>query len=104
MMNIGIACGGGTVLGNEVNNIMTAWLNCLPIKADKLEAKWVHDKLIDMVEANHTAVIGSNQENLAILAKIFSEILLESNVRSLISKENQPRAEAINIKLKQIGL
>lgn len=99
-----IGGGGGTVLGSEVNNIMTAWLNWLPIRADKLEARWVHDKLIDMVEANHTAVIGPNQENLTILAKLFSEILSENNVRSLISKENKPRAEAINSKLKQMGL
>lgn len=92
------------MLGSEVNNVMAAWLNWLPIKADKLEAKWVHDKLIEMVEANHTAVIGPNQENLVILAKIFSEILLENNVRNLISKESRPRAEAINSKLKQMGL
>ena len=33
-----------------VSQVVPAWLNCLPIKSDLIEAKVVHEQLCSMVE------------------------------------------------------
>lgn len=37
--------------------VVPAWLNCLPIKGDLIEAKVVHDQLCSMVERYYTSFI-----------------------------------------------
>ncbi|ONM24663.1 ARM repeat superfamily protein [Zea mays] len=50
---------------NECMQVVPAWLNCLPIKDDKIEAKAVHEQLCSMVESQY----------LPKVVLIFAEVL-----------------------------
>jgi hypothetical protein len=45
-------CIGPTIVSNvfDVWQVVPAWLSCLPIKGDLIEAKVVHEQLCAMVE------------------------------------------------------
>ncbi|KAM0006310.1 putative armadillo-like helical, TOG domain, importin beta family [Helianthus debilis subsp. tardiflorus] len=55
--------------------VIPAWLSCLPIKTDLVEAKAVHDLLCSMVERSATELLGPNNQYLPKLISIFAEIL-----------------------------
>ncbi|XP_021980534.1 importin-5 [Helianthus annuus] len=55
--------------------VIPAWLSCLPIKTDLVEAKAVHDLLCSMVERSATELLGHNNQCLPKLISIFAEIL-----------------------------
>lgn len=55
--------------------VVPAWLSCLPIKGDLIEAKVVHDLLCSMVERSDKELIGHNNQYLSKIVAIFAEIL-----------------------------
>ncbi|KAL5058955.1 hypothetical protein RYX36_030559 [Vicia faba] len=55
--------------------VVPAWLSCLPIKGDLIEAKVVHDLLCSMVERSDRELIGQNNQYLPKIVTIFAEIL-----------------------------
>ncbi|KAJ0793168.1 putative armadillo-like helical, TOG domain, importin beta family [Helianthus annuus] len=55
--------------------VIPAWLSCLPIKTDLVEAKAVHDLLCSMVERSATELLGPNNQYLPKLISVFAEIL-----------------------------
>ncbi|XP_052196429.1 uncharacterized protein LOC127803875 [Diospyros lotus] len=55
--------------------IVPAWLNCLPIKGDLVEAKMVHDQLCSMVERSDGELLGPNNQYLPKILMVFAEIL-----------------------------
>ena len=67
------------------------WLNQLPLKHDKLEARIQHELLIDIIlESNATLVFGEKGENLPKVVKIFAEVvdtrLASENFRDKVGK------------------
>ncbi|KAK9058540.1 hypothetical protein SSX86_023382 [Deinandra increscens subsp. villosa] len=56
--------------------VIPAWLSCLPIKDDLIEAKSVHDLLCSMIERlSATELLGPNNQHLPKIISIFAEIL-----------------------------
>ncbi|KAH6554762.1 hypothetical protein KP509_1Z308500 [Ceratopteris richardii] len=59
--------------------VVPAWLSCLPIRNDLVEAKIVHDQLCSMVERSDPVVLGANNQNLPQIISIFAEVLIAGN-------------------------
>ncbi|KAH1094362.1 hypothetical protein GYH30_039877 [Glycine max] len=59
--------------------VVPAWLSCLPIKGDLIEAKVVHDQLCSMVERSDRELIGPNNQYLSKIVAVFAEILCAGN-------------------------
>ncbi|GKA65282.1 importin-5-like protein [Tanacetum coccineum] len=55
--------------------IIPAWLSCLPIKGDVIEAKAVHELLCSMVERSDMELLGPNNQNIPKIVSVFAEIL-----------------------------
>ncbi|XP_075499694.1 uncharacterized protein LOC142538217 [Primulina tabacum] len=55
--------------------VVPAWLSCLPIKGDLIEAKVVHDQLCSMVERSDTDLLGPNNQFLPKIVTVFAEVL-----------------------------
>ncbi|TKY60023.1 Importin-5 protein [Spatholobus suberectus] len=55
--------------------VVPAWLNCLPIKGDLIEAKVVHDQLCSMAERSDRELLGPNNQYLPKIVAVFAEVL-----------------------------
>ncbi|XP_019155502.1 PREDICTED: importin-5-like [Ipomoea nil] len=55
--------------------VVPAWLHCLPIKGDLIEAKVVHDQLCSMVERSDRELLGPNNQYLPKIVSVFAEVL-----------------------------
>ncbi|KAJ0941466.1 putative TOG domain, importin beta family [Helianthus annuus] len=55
--------------------IIPAWLSCLPIKGDLIEAKVVHELLCSMVERSDMELLGPNNQYVPKIVSVFAEIL-----------------------------
>ncbi|KAK6145070.1 hypothetical protein DH2020_021890 [Rehmannia glutinosa] len=55
--------------------VVPAWLGCLPIKGDLIEAKAVHDQLCSMVERSDSVLLGPNNQYLPKIVSVFAEVL-----------------------------
>jgi hypothetical protein len=55
--------------------VIPAWLSCLPIKGDLIEAKVVHDQLCSMVERSDAELLGPNNQYLPKIVSVFAEVL-----------------------------
>ncbi|CAL0329861.1 unnamed protein product [Lupinus luteus] len=55
--------------------VVPAWLNCLPIKGDLIEAKVVHDQLCSMVERSDRDLLGPNSQFLPKIVSVFAEVI-----------------------------
>ncbi|CAA6659084.1 unnamed protein product [Spirodela intermedia] len=60
----------------DAAQVVPAWLNCLPIRADLIEAKVVHEQLCTMVERWDRELLGPNNEHLPKIVQVFAEILI----------------------------
>lgn len=59
----------------DASQIIPAWLSCLPIKSDLIEAKVVHDQLCSMVERSDGELLGPNHQYLPKIVAVFAEVL-----------------------------
>lgn len=55
--------------------IVPAWLGCLPIRGDLIEAKVVHDQLCSMVERSDSELLGPNNQYLPKIVSVFAEVV-----------------------------
>ncbi|GAB4835111.1 hypothetical protein Ancab_000019 [Ancistrocladus abbreviatus] len=69
--------------------IIPAWLSCLPIKGDLIEAKVVHDQLCTMFERSDVELLGPNNQYLPKIIGVFAEVL--SAGRDLVTEETANR-------------
>ncbi|CAA2989820.1 importin-5-like [Olea europaea subsp. europaea] len=53
--------------------VVPAWLSCLPIKGDLIEAKVVHEQLCTMVERSDRELVGPNNQYLPKIVAVFTE-------------------------------
>ncbi|XP_009596016.1 uncharacterized protein [Nicotiana tomentosiformis] len=53
--------------------IVPIWLNCLPIKGDLAEAKYVHGELCSMVERSDRELIGPSYQYIPKVISVFAE-------------------------------
>ncbi|XP_010923358.1 uncharacterized protein [Elaeis guineensis] len=61
--------------GIDAAQVVPAWLNCLPIKGDLIEAKVVHEQLCSMVERSDRELLGPNNQHLPKIISVFAEVL-----------------------------
>nr|AAX95644.1 HEAT repeat, putative [Oryza sativa Japonica Group] len=61
--------------GIDASQVVPAWLSCLPIKNDLIEAKIVHEQLCTMLEKSDRELLGHNNQYLPKIVSIFAEIL-----------------------------
>ncbi|XP_043691387.1 importin-5 [Telopea speciosissima] len=61
--------------GIDAAQVVPAWLSCLPIKGDLIEAKVVHDQLCSMVERSDRDLLGPNNQYLPKIVAVFAEVL-----------------------------
>lgn len=73
----------------DASQIIPAWLSCLPIKSDLIEAKVVHDQLCSMVERSDGELLGPNHQYLPKIVAVFAEVLCAG--RDLASEQTAGR-------------
>ncbi|CAA2956119.1 importin-5-like [Olea europaea subsp. europaea] len=54
--------------------VVPAWLSCLPIKGDLIEAKVVHEQLCTMVERSDRELLGPNNQYLPKIVAVFAKV------------------------------
>ncbi|CAL1373149.1 unnamed protein product [Linum trigynum] len=59
----------------DASQVIPAWLNCLPITGDLIEAKVVHEQLCSMVERSDGEILGPNNQFLPKIVSVFAEVL-----------------------------
>ncbi|KAE8677193.1 Calcium ion binding [Hibiscus syriacus] len=64
----------------DATQVVPAWLNCLPIKGDLIEAKVVHEQLCSMVERSDNEVLGPNHHFLPKIVSVFAEVLCDKDL------------------------
>ncbi|CAM8960812.1 unnamed protein product [Rhodiola kirilowii] len=76
---------------NSINGaqVVTAWLACLPIKGDLIEAKVVHEQLCAMAERSDTDLFGNQNQNIPKIVTVFAEVLLAG--KDLASEQTASR-------------
>mmetsp|Transcript_12256 Transcript_12256/g.27873 ORF Transcript_12256/g.27873 Transcript_12256/m.27873 type:complete len:358 (+) Transcript_12256:3-1076(+) len=64
----------------DTNQLAQFWISQLPLKADKSEAKVVHDQLCRFLEKGDPRVLGAENANLPRIVYILSRVLSEGTV------------------------
>ena len=59
----------------NLTEVIQVWLNSLPLKFDKPEAKVQHELLTDILLSNGQLVLGNNGSNIPKIIKIFADVL-----------------------------
>ncbi|WOL08869.1 importin-5 [Canna indica] len=59
----------------DATQVFPAWLNCLPLKGDIIEAKLVHEQLCSMLERSDRDLLGPNNQHLPKIISVFAEVL-----------------------------
>lgn len=59
----------------DAAQVVPAWLSCLPIRADLVEAKVVHAQLCSLMERSDPILLGSNSQYLPKIIGIFAEVI-----------------------------
>ncbi|XP_010535931.1 PREDICTED: importin-5-like [Tarenaya hassleriana] len=59
----------------DATQVIPAWLNCLPLRNDVIEAKIVHEQLCSMVERQDANLLGPNNQFLPKIIMVFAEVL-----------------------------
>ncbi|KAM3327618.1 hypothetical protein P3S68_033667 [Capsicum galapagoense] len=80
--------------------VIPIWLNCLPIKADLHEAKYVHDELCSMVERLDRDIIGHNYQYLPKIVSVFAEVVF-SDEKDVSTEETANRMISVLRHLQQ---
>ncbi|CAA7017933.1 unnamed protein product [Microthlaspi erraticum] len=62
---------------NFTVTVLPAWLNCLPLRNDVIEAKVVHDQLCSMQDVDR---LGPNNQYLPKILIVFAEVLTGKDV------------------------
>ncbi|KAI8073867.1 armadillo-type protein [Gongronella butleri] len=59
----------------NIDQVLSAWVDSLPIVNDETEATSVYTYLFTLLEANHPSVLGPNNANIPQLVKVFTSAL-----------------------------
>jgi importin-5 len=57
----------------EIGKIVSFWVECLPLKHDKQEARVQHELLVDIILTNASLIFGDSGERMNHVIKIFAE-------------------------------
>ncbi|KAG6781823.1 hypothetical protein POTOM_014738 [Populus tomentosa] len=71
--------------------VVPAWLNCLPITGDLIEAKAVHEQLCSMVERSDRELLGPNNQYLPKIVSVFAEVVCGKDLATEQTFQKQPK-------------
>jgi len=63
------------VLGSKLSEVVSLWLNMLPLEKDVLEARSVNERLCKLVQENNPYILGDNYQNLPKILSLFSKAI-----------------------------
>uniref|UniRef100_A0A804JD68 TOG domain-containing protein n=1 Tax=Musa acuminata subsp. malaccensis TaxID=214687 RepID=A0A804JD68_MUSAM len=63
----------------DAAQVLPAWLSCLPVRGDLIEAKIVHDQLCSMLEKSDRELLGPNNQHLPKIITVLAEVLCAGN-------------------------
>ncbi|CAG8663708.1 8238_t:CDS:10, partial [Funneliformis caledonium] len=69
----------------DVNAVIPAWFASLPILYDEEEAAQTYTYLLDLLESQHPAILGNNNENIPRIISIFAEVLAAAILPETVS-------------------
>ncbi|PKC17490.1 ARM repeat-containing protein [Rhizophagus irregularis] len=69
----------------DVNAVIPIWLNSLPIRYDEVEAALTYTFLLDLLESQHPAILGNNNENFHNIILIFIDVLASAILPEAVS-------------------
>ncbi|KAG8062221.1 hypothetical protein GUJ93_ZPchr0003g18203 [Zizania palustris] len=75
--------------GIDASQVIPAWLSCLPIKNDLIEAKIVHEQFCAMLEKSDRELLGHNNQYLPKIVSVIAEIYVR--VRDLATEQTFSR-------------
>jgi hypothetical protein len=81
------------------SQVVPAWLGCLPLKGDLVEAKIVHEQLCSMVERQDAQLLGPNHQYLSKIISVFAEVL--SAGTDLVTEQTAARMVSLLRRLQQ---
>ncbi|CAG9331653.1 unnamed protein product [Blepharisma stoltei] len=59
----------------DLNPLVPSWVDLLPLKHDKTEARIMHDLLVDIAISNTQLTVGSSHERLGKIIVLFADVL-----------------------------
>ncbi|CAG8499248.1 1824_t:CDS:10 [Acaulospora colombiana] len=80
----------------DVNSVLPSWFSALPILNDEEEASLTYTYLLDLLETQHPAILGNNNENIPRIINIFVEVLALDILPELVASR---MANALNVVL-----
>ncbi|KAI5065336.1 hypothetical protein GOP47_0020031 [Adiantum capillus-veneris] len=83
----------------DAAQVVPAWLSCLPIRTDLVEAKVVHEQLCSLMERSDPILLGSNSQYLPKIIAIFAEVI--SSGTDLVTTETVARIANILRRIQQ---
>ena len=85
----------GQEFPNELNTLLDLWVNSMPIKQDKEEAKINNQFLLDILNKDPKQIMGENNKNLGKIIVILAEAYETQGSTSAMDKEIEKMAQAI---------
>ncbi|KAG6783486.1 hypothetical protein POTOM_012935 [Populus tomentosa] len=79
--------------------VVPAWLNCLPITGDLIEAKAVHEQLCSMVERSDRELLGPNNQYLPKIVSVFAEVVCGRCLFDNASKDSSEERQAVEAQI-----
>lgn len=83
----------------DATQVVPAWLSCLPIRTDLVEAKVVHEQLCSLMERSDPILLGANSQYLPKIIAIFAEVI--SSGTDLVTSETVTRIANILRRIQQ---
>ena len=85
----------GQEFPDELNTLLDLWINSMPIKQDKEEAKINNKFLLDILNKEPNKILGENNKNLGKIIVIFAEAYQTQGSSNTMDKEIEKLAEGI---------
>ena len=85
----------GQEFPNELNTLLDLWVNSMPIKQDKEEAKINNQFLLDILNKDPKQIMGENNKNLGKIIVILAEAYETQGSTTAMDKEIEKMAQAI---------
>ncbi|KAH9315236.1 hypothetical protein KI387_023863 [Taxus chinensis] len=79
----------------DASQVVPAWLSCLPIKNDVIEAKVLHELLCSMAERSDPPLLGPGNQYLPKIISVFAEVFIDIMRRTQLPKRVRPACAKI---------
>lgn len=85
----------------DANQVISLWFHSLPIVEDEVEASEVYTFLLDLIDANHPAVVSTDAKHLSKLVHIITQVLIRPSLLESNPSVNQRLVKSLSSILSQ---